>query len=590
MIKTCLRLSITALSFMATLLLVSVCIAGADSPESAPVAVPSDSVLHLVPEKTLGLIYCPNPLDLDNRINTLKTELLSETQTSDVSVEILSSILGPQFEDLISLEEAFNVSRDFAIAFTRLKPLQFAVFMPLRDPKAMKQIIEKVTSTDERTAYKDVTYWFDNEDSEVIAILDDILIFSKQREVCENVIDTYNKTGQAITTNADYNAFFADILEDSDPLAVYFDVETAIATLDKPIKEELALAIDSFEDADENVDEDTNIADLLLKGVSELWLPFIQQVRYANVRLHIDGAAVYIRPFLKFKNGSEFLAVFEEVSNELDFLSEQPNRAFVNAAFQGSPKFLTETSKLWFSFFPEKTPEERARRDALFEQTKDFYESLADRWSFSVDVGKTVSPVFIYELKDEARAKTYMDEVFLEKLSWTEAYPGQAVLYNRVAIQSYVFPNFTEAGQETSEWHWYYAFTEGQLLFTTGTSPEAMQIVLDRRAGSEETFADHPSYQKLVPQLGTDNNVLLAVSPIIAVKALLPLLPDIDPDNPVAILGQFSSLLLTLPDNYSVGLAAKVQDGGIGAKLFIDLGDFEQLKQIFVLMGQMIQF
>ena len=51
-----------------------------------------------------------------------------------------------------------------------------------------------------------------------------------------------------------------------------------------------------------------------------------------------------------------------------------------------------------------------------------------------------------------------------------------------------------------------------------GTDPASMQMVLDRRAGSEEKFADHPSYQQLVDNLGTDNNVLLAISPITAVK------------------------------------------------------------------------
>ena len=134
MIKKCLQLSFTALTLMATLLFVSLSIARADlatdapshKSESIPVPVSKDSVLHLIPEKTLGLIYCPNPLDLDNSINALKTELLSEPQASDVSVEILSSIFGSQFEDLIALEEIFNVSRDFAIALTSLKPPQFA--------------------------------------------------------------------------------------------------------------------------------------------------------------------------------------------------------------------------------------------------------------------------------------------------------------------------------------------------------------------------------------------------------------------------------------------------------------------------------
>ena len=189
MIKKCLQLSFTALTLMATLLCVSLNIVEADlatdtpshKSESIPVPVSKDSVLHLIPEQTLGLIYCPNLLELDNSIRTLKTGLLSEPQASNVSAEILSDIFGSQFEDLIALEAIFNVNRDFAIVLTSLKPLQFAVLAHLKAPEAIKQIIEKVTQDDERTEYKGVTYWNDDEDAESLAILENILIVSKQR-------------------------------------------------------------------------------------------------------------------------------------------------------------------------------------------------------------------------------------------------------------------------------------------------------------------------------------------------------------------------------------------------------------------------
>ena len=604
MIKKPLQLAFTTLALLTALLCVSLCTASADLATNSSLhtsaAVPNESVLHLIPEKTLGLIYCPNPLDLDNRINTLKREIFSQTQASDVSVAFLSSIfVGSQFEDLIALEEIFNVSRDFAIAFTSLKPLQFALLAHLKAPETVKQIIQKATSADERTAYKDVTYWDDSEDDEVIAILDDILIFSKQHEVCENIIDTYKKTRQALTKNADYVSLLTDISEDKDQLAFYFDVEAALATLDRSLEEELEMAINELEDADENGDFEP----LFLKSLSEFGIPFIKQVRDVSIRLHLDRSDVQIKPFLKFNSDSEYLKLLTEASDELVFLSELPKRTFVNAAFQGSPKFLTETSKLWFGFFPKKTREERAQRDSTIEQTRDFYESLADRWSFSAgfsaDVAQPTSSVFIYELKDEQGAKTYMAEVFPEKLSWTETYPGQPILHNRVEIQSYVFPNF-RAAQETPDlvapkWHWYYVFTEGQLLFTTGTSPEAMQIVLDRRAGSKERFADHPSYEKLISKLGTDNNVLLAISPIIAAKTLPPVEDqdidmnfNIDP-NIAPVLKLLSNLFMTLPDNYSLGLSAKARDDGIDANLLFNLDDFKQLAQMVAMVGQMTQ-
>ena len=588
---------LTALVFLTTLLFACLGIADThlESSETVSSVVPEDSVLHLVPEKTLGLIYCPSLLELDNRISTLQTEFLPQTGAPDVSTKVLLNGFESLYKRLTGLEETeIDWSQDFAILLTHLKPLQLSLLVHLTDPEPMRQMIEARTKTGASAKYKDVTYWNDGENSRNFILLGNTLIISKQREVCENVIDTYIGTRQAIAQNRDYIAFLTDILEDTDQLAVYFDVENVIATLDRPLAEELESIMDELED-----NYELEILDSVapfLENISKNTAS-IEQVRYASLRFHIEGTDIQIKPFLKFKSDSEYLEVLKAASDELVFLGELPSQAVMNAAFQGSPKFLTETGKLWFGFFPKGMPEQRAKRDALLEQTKDFYESLADRWSFSLNLGDPSMPMFIYELKDAQRAKTYMDEVFLEKLNYTGAYPGQSIMHNRVEIKSYVFPNFAvdapavspdTSDLASSEWHWYYAFTEGQLLFTTGTSPTSMQMVLDRKVGSEERFSEHPSYQKLVDNLGADNNVLLAISPITAIKAIMSSEANVDPDN-AASLQLFWGLFSTLPENYSFGLAAKARDNGIDANLFINLADFKQLGQMLMMLGQMMQ-
>ena len=602
MIKKCLPLYLTILPLLVTLLFAGFNVAEADlttdatpqKSETSAMTVPNNSVLHLIPEQTLGLIYCPNLLELDSRINTLVTGLSPQAEVPDVVAKALSNTFKAKFESFVDFEEiGLDLSQDFAIFLTSLNPLQFALLVHLTDPTAMRQTIEAVTKEDDRVEYKGVTYWYDSEDAESFTILENMFVFSKHREVCENVIDTYNGTIQAITQKPDYVSFLTDISEDDDQLAVYFDVEATIATLDKPLAEELQVVIDTLEDAD----EDDDIAPLL-EGISEAGIPFIKQVRSASVRLQMEGTDVQIKPFLEFRSDSEYLEVFEEVSDELGFLGELPNNAFLNCAFQGSPILLTEVSKFWFSVFPDDTREKRTQRDALREQVKDFYESLADRWSFSLNLGDPPMPVLIYELKDEQSTKTYMDEVFLEKLNDTGAYPGKSIVHNRVEIKSYVFPNFKadlpEEVPETSnlvpsEWHWYYAFTEGQLLFATGTTPEIIQTALDRRAGGEEKFSDHQNYQKLIGKLGTDNNVFLALSPITAFKSLAPLMEDPEPNDPnMAILQIFSGIFMNLPETYSLGFAAKAKNNGIDANLLLNLGDFKQLAETFGMMGQIM--
>ena len=440
MLKKCLPLYLTTLTLLLVWLNTAESNQTADrssqKTQTVAIGIPKDSVLHLVPEKTLGLIYCPNLLELDNRINALVAGFSSGLEIPDVSEKTLVQTLSTEFEKLTHFEEiGLDLNQDFAILLTSLKPLHISGLAHLTEPEAMKQMIEAKGSVS--TQYKGVTYWNTTEGNQSFAILGNTLVFSTPHGSCENVIDTYIETRQSVAQNPDYIAFLTDILEDTDQLAVYFDVEGAIATLDRPLEEELESIMDSLEDDAEKLE----VVAPFLEGISKN-IASIEQVRYASLRLHIESTDIQIKPFLKFKNDSEYLEVLKAASDELVFLGELPNQAFMNAAFQGSPKFLTETGKLWFGFFPKDTPEQKAQQDALLEQTKHFYESLADRWSFSLNLGDPSMPVFIYELKDEQRAKTYMNETFLEKLNYTRAYPGKSLMHNRVELKVTSFPIF----------------------------------------------------------------------------------------------------------------------------------------------------
>ena len=555
---------------------------------ASSVAVSSDSVLRLIPEKTLGLIYCPNLLELDTKINTLVAELSPQAKAPKIFSQILASALGANFESLADFEAiGLDLNRDFAIFLTRLKPLQLSAAIHLKDPETVKQVIETETGGSTPTAYKNAAYWSENGDGNSFAILDDILVFSQQRAVCEGVIDTRNGTIQAITENPGYQSFFTDILEGTDQLGVCFDLEGVTASLDGSLEEEWKSIIDNLPD---NSLEALAISSFL-KNISGKQIAFVPQLQSVNAKLQVDGTDVQITASTEFKKDSEFVNVVQEVSDELTHLGDLPDRATLNAAFQGSSKLLTEISTSWLDFTPQDIRNKQEKGDRLLEQVKEFYESLADRWSISTSYGDGTLPnhLFIYELKDEQRAKTYIDEVFLEKLNFETAYAAPPTIHNGVEIKGYIFPNLKEAFEGTElqtldldvippEWHWYYAFTDGQLFFATGTNPQLIQTALDRRTGNSEKFSNHPSYQGLIGKLGTHNNILLAVSPIIALKSMLPLIEQMEPES-VMIIQMYSGMLMNLPERYSIGFSAKAREIGIDAKLLLTLGDFKPLFQ-----------
>ena len=590
MIKKCLPLPCTALALLITLLFPYLSVAESEQAAKTPSsdAILSDSVLHLIPEKTLGIIYCPNPLELDNRINTLFADLSPQAGAPEILAQILASTLGANFESLADFEAiGLDLNQDFAIFLTSLKPLHLSAAIHLKDIEAIKQVIEAETGGSTPTQYKGGTYWSENGDGRSFAILENTVIFSQQRKVCKDVIDTQNGTMKAITQNPDYQSFLTDILEGTDQLGICFDVDNITASLDAPLEEEWKSMIDNLLD---NSPVYLAIASSL-KNISEEQIAFIKQLQSVSAKLQLEGTDVKITPSLEFKKDSEFVNAIQEVSDELTHLGELPNRATMNAAFQGSSKLQTEISTSWLDFTPKRTRDKQEEGDRLLDQVKGFYESLSDRWSVSAGFGDgtLTNFLFIYELKNEQHAKSYMDEAFLEKLNYKEAYVGPSTMHNGVEIKSYIFPNLKETFEETppetfdtmpSEWHWYYAFTEGQLLFATGTNPKLIQTALDRRAGNGEKFSEHPSYQELIARLGTDNNMLLAISPIVAIKSILPLVEKIDP-NGAAVIQMFSGMLMNLPEHYSIGFAAKAQGNGIDAKLLLSLGDFKPLIQAF---------
>ena len=95
--------------------------------ESAPVAVPDDSVLRLIPEEALAIVYTPSLLELDNRINTMMAELSAQAEVPNVSMQILKRIFGDAFESLVDFEAiGLDVNRDFTVFITSLQPLHLS--------------------------------------------------------------------------------------------------------------------------------------------------------------------------------------------------------------------------------------------------------------------------------------------------------------------------------------------------------------------------------------------------------------------------------------------------------------------------------
>lgn len=583
------------------------------------VEIPGGSVLHLIPEHTVGIIYCPSLNELNNRVNMLAMDLMPTAENPEVIARILANTFGGGFENLAELEEiGLDMDQDFAIFMTSVHPPDLSATVHLTDPAAMQQVIDAESEGSAPTEYNGVTYWNAAGGGGSFAIIDNTLVFSRSPEVCESVIDTYNKTKPAVTTHPDYSAFLTDIAEGTTQLAVHFDLESVAPLLSAALKGESEAMKDSLE-SDPAAMAAAPFFESIFIGVIDT----LEQLKSLSATLGVEGTDVKFSPFLRFKSDSEIQKALKRMApNELTLLGELPSPVSMNGAFQGKPELLIEMNLFWLKLLSQNANLEQTELLAsLTKRMEDFYEALAEEWSFSLNFKDSVLPDYlvIYGLKDEQKARTYMEEALMKQLQdsmkivqnmmgdavpnlemYRDAHHGESTLHNGVEIKSYVFPNFSAgfgemppqaAGLVPSEWHWYYAFTDGYLLMTTG-SAELMKMVLDNRAdiGTALDFSEEPSYEKLATILGLENNLFFAISPMTLVKTLLPIIAQAADPNSAAAMQMMSGMFMNLPENYSIGFSAKVQDDGIGATLLLTLGDFRQLIQTFAMlqgMGQM---
>ena len=581
------------------------------------IEIPSSSVLHLIPQQTFGIIYCPSLAELDDRVNMLAMDLMPTAENPEIIATILADTFGAGFESLAELQEiGLDLDQDFAIFMTSFDPPDISATVHLTDSGAMKQVIEAESEGTPATEYNGVSYWNAAGGGGSFAIIDDILVFTRSPEVCESVIDTYNGTKQSITTDSAYSSFLGDVSEGKAQLAAHFNFKSIAPALSISIEEQSESIKDGLES-----DPAAMAAAPFFEGMFATVIDTVMQMESLSATLIVEGTDVQLAPFLKFKSDSKIQNTLKEMTpNELTLLGELPNRAFMNGAFQGKPELMVQMSMFWLKMFAQDAdPEQAEMLESLVEQMEDFYLALAEEWSFSANFGDSIFPdyLIVYGLKNEQKAKTYMEEVLLKQMQtsmefvqkmvgdfpsvnmYEGAHQGETTMHNGVEIKSYIFPNFgaalgemppEAAGLMPDEWHWYYAFSDGQLLMAIGNR-ELITMSLDNKAGIDTgpRFSGEPSYEKLVATLGLENNLFLAISPMTMVKDLLPIIAKMSDPNTAAGMQMLSGMFMNLPENYSIGFSAKVQDGGIGTKLLLTLGDFKQLIQTFAMMQSMGQ-
>ena len=581
---------------------------------AAPDVAP-DSVLNVIPQDTVGVIYIPSLLGLNDEINALLAELIPTDPPQEVPAQILAETFGAGFETLEELEElGLDLERNFAVFLSGVDPVIYSAAVHVKDAEAVKQLIEMEAEGSNSVTHNGVTYHTTGEEGAFV-LMDDVMVYSGSAAICEKVIDTQKKTMPSIADNADFQSLELDTTSGTNDVVAYFAM-AAIADALRPTltekAEELKTDMRASAETDPELSGGLGQAESVIDG--GLWL--LDQAKTLSLTVQLNGTDLQISPFLNFKGDSEIQTYINQMPGELTHLKHLPQNAFLNGEMQFQKDMFIEFSKAMMQLIiPSDSNADTARieeaTESLTVAMEDFYEGLGDEIAVSVNFGDSLMPdiLYIYDVTDEDQVKAYMEEDFAEYFGasmglmqamgatqefagmYSDVSAGPSEIYNGVEIKSYILPNisllFAELppemeGVAPEQWNVYYAINGGKMLYAMAGNAQPVKNTIDRMAGMGVGFDQGVGYAKLTSALSLKNNMFFALSPITAVKNLVQIFAQMDPN-----IGMVQMFLVNIPETYSIGIASQNRDQGVAGDLFISLGDFKEIIVMIISLQQM---
>ncbi|MDE0043015.1 MAG: hypothetical protein OXT74_13330, partial [Candidatus Poribacteria bacterium] len=293
-----------------------------------PVFVDPDSVLSVIPGDSNGLIYIRNPLALNDEINALFAELVMGEPPQEIIAKTLADTFDAGFESLEELEElGLDLGKDFCVFFAGTKPLVPCAAVHVKDPEAIKLVIDAESDVGDTVEYNGTTY-NTTEEGGAFVILGDFLVYSRIPAVCEKAIDTHKKALPSIGMNADYASRKLDPSLERNDILAYFPMA--------PIVEMLAEAANGmkagFAEMEAAVPDPSGL--MMASKMLDFGIQFIDQATTLSFTLQLNGTDFLLSPYLKFEEGSDAQKLFGSAPTPLTHLEYLPKTAAINSMMQ----------------------------------------------------------------------------------------------------------------------------------------------------------------------------------------------------------------------------------------------------------------
>ncbi len=563
-----------------------------------------DSVLEVIPTGVTGFVRLRNLSDFSNKVDEVAAPFSPQEEPKDIIAEALAEAFGAEFTSLEDLKTiGLSPDSDFSVFWIEPDFEKVSAAIHLLDKKAVKNTFEEKSGPVSEVDYNGVKlYGFEDG---TFTFLDDILVFSQDKEICKKAIDTYKRKNKSIRTDQDYVALKVD--EESD-IVGYF----ALERITQAYSEELRAGAD---EAKKKVGEAQGQAgqpdtSQMLNAQMEFGIWLLEQLKSASFTGMLDAGTIKLTNFLLFKKDSPVNKYISDAPADLDLLKSLPKGTILNAGMAYKADDVAKFFADIMGGFAERTFGEQLSADEVKEfrgefvkAMQDFYKHLGDEMALSMSLSDSVVPdlIVIYDVEDERQAKAYMEKKYIEYFDtitklyqkmgmpgmFVDAKPGPAESYQDVQIKSIQLPNFSKAFEQVPDeaqalmptgWNVWYAFKNKKLIYVMSGTSQPVKDVIDTMDGKVDGF--NVSGESIAKAFNAQNNFVVYLSPITAIKSVLTAVSQMEPQ-----VGMMLMMFQNLPETYSIGIAGRNQNKGTEICLFVNLNDIEDLIGMIQMMS-----
>lgn len=507
---------------------------------SATAYAQEDSAIKIIPKGTLVCLKLSNLWEFDGKVMDL-LDSLNIPDAPNVSIApFLGQMVGAGIGSFMDLEDSgFNIEGNFYVFWTVLAPDKFSIVVPLTDKEIAEETVSyQMGGTEEK--HRGITY-VTSKAPYAWAILDDVFIYSKDKKVIMEAINTHLKETPSILSNEKYTSSVSSLR--SGDIAVYIDLDYIVSTF-MPIlqaqSQKMVKDISSQMKQSKAKMPQTAVDPAKILNIEfDLGLWLIQQFKSYAIALGIGKDGIWVNDSLKFKPDSPISDYLDIAPSELEIIKSLPSDVMMAGGATLHAASLEKLNvvmlKTFLPLMQEKmTTGQVSELQKKYETvTRDILSCFGDEMAFAMFTrSDKVMPrvAYIIEIADKAKAlETICNVDYISEMSkpFYEAFgmdmqmaSGPSQRYSGIQIKSIqmdfssmaqLVPNGAEMYPEKI--YLWYAFVGNKLVYAISQSAENIKMTIDAINGRRSCIVNSPGFEDINIRLPEQSNSTVYVSP-----------------------------------------------------------------------------